>query len=265
MTAEDPTPHAFFVPDGDAFVPTDRARGPWDPQSLHGRVISGLLAHEIEARHDADGFIVARLTVDMFRLAPHRPVTVETEVIREGNRIRVIDALMICDGRDAARATAVMLRTGEHPDTRPYPGLTNPLAPPGTAASREMFAPGERETSWDTRVLSGGFDRDGGQTAAWLRPLYPMVLGRESSPFVRLAAAADFAHPVANSGGGGLDFINADLTLYLHRAPAGEWFGFRSLGHHGEDGVAVGDTEVFDETGLLGKATVCAIANQRRP
>ncbi len=36
---------AFFAPDGDAFLPQPIARGPWDPQSLNGRVVAGLLGH----------------------------------------------------------------------------------------------------------------------------------------------------------------------------------------------------------------------------
>jgi hypothetical protein len=35
------TNQPFFTTDRDAFIPTDAARGPWDPQSLHGRVIIG--------------------------------------------------------------------------------------------------------------------------------------------------------------------------------------------------------------------------------
>ena len=41
----------FFTRDGERFVPTQSARGPWDPKSLHGRVIIGLLGAEIERRH----------------------------------------------------------------------------------------------------------------------------------------------------------------------------------------------------------------------
>ena len=66
------TNQPFFTTDGDAFIPTDAARGPWDPNSLHGRVIIGLLAFVIEQRHGADDFVPARLTVDMFRLPTWR-------------------------------------------------------------------------------------------------------------------------------------------------------------------------------------------------
>ena len=61
---------AFFSHnrDNDTFMPTPVSNGPWDPNSLHGRVVIGLLAHVIEQRHGSDEFVPARLTVDMFRL-----------------------------------------------------------------------------------------------------------------------------------------------------------------------------------------------------
>ena len=46
----------FFTRHGDAFVPTEVANGPWDPESLHGRVIIGLLAFEIEIRNLTESF-----------------------------------------------------------------------------------------------------------------------------------------------------------------------------------------------------------------
>ena len=42
----------FFEKDRDdhaIYHPTSSARGPWDPDSLHGRVISGLIAYESES------------------------------------------------------------------------------------------------------------------------------------------------------------------------------------------------------------------------
>ena len=68
------TNQPFFTTDGDAFIPTKVANGPWDPNSLHGRVIIGLLAFVIEQRHGGDDFVPARLTVDMFRLTNFSPV-----------------------------------------------------------------------------------------------------------------------------------------------------------------------------------------------
>src|SRR4051794_40968039 len=51
------TNQPFFTRDADAFIPTPAANGPWDPKSLHGRVIVGLLAFVIEQRHGSDDFV----------------------------------------------------------------------------------------------------------------------------------------------------------------------------------------------------------------
>src|SRR6185312_8710328 len=80
----------FFTIQGTHYVPTSAARGPWNPNSLHGRVIAGLLGAEIERLHGAPEFLPARLTVDMYRLPDLSPVEVVTRVVREGYRIKVI-------------------------------------------------------------------------------------------------------------------------------------------------------------------------------
>ena len=42
------TKQPFFAKRGDAFIPNPVSNGPWDPNSMHGRVVIGLLAHVIE-------------------------------------------------------------------------------------------------------------------------------------------------------------------------------------------------------------------------
>jgi hypothetical protein len=99
------TNQPFFTRDRDAFIPTQAANGPWDPKSLHGRVIIGLLAFVIEQRHGADGFVPARLTVDMFRLPGFAPIEVKSRVIRDGLRIKVVEAEFVSGGVSMARAS----------------------------------------------------------------------------------------------------------------------------------------------------------------
>jgi acyl-CoA thioesterase len=60
-----------------------------------------------------------------------------------------------------------------------------------------------------------------------------------------------------------LSFVNADITLYLHRLPAGEWLGFEVISHQSAGGIAVGETTMYDEEGPIGKSIVCAVANRR--
>ena len=92
------TKPAFFKKDSNdpnVYIPTIHARGPWDPNSLHGRVISGLVANEVETNHCNDAELlemqIARITVDLFRLVPMAPLHVHSDIIRSGRRIKVID------------------------------------------------------------------------------------------------------------------------------------------------------------------------------
>ena len=63
------TNEPFFRVEGDGYIPTPACRGPWDPNSLHGRVVAGLLAFEIERKHGDPEFLPARLTVDLYRVS----------------------------------------------------------------------------------------------------------------------------------------------------------------------------------------------------
>jgi hypothetical protein len=251
----------FFTTDGDHYVPTSTARGPWNPNSLHGRVIIGLLGHEIERLHGDSAFIPARLTVDMYRLPDLSPVEVTTRVVREGRRIKVVDAEFISGGVSAGRATCQLLRRAGRPEGTVW-------KPPSWEVARpeDIAAPAARDTPmagmWAMRPISGGFGTVG-RKQAWMSEVRDLVEGRPLTPFVRVAVAADFASPFANAGDQGLKYINSDATVYLHREPVGEWIGFEVINHGDTDGVAIGECFLYDTAGPIGSASCCALAQAR--
>ena len=257
----DGEPQAFFECDGDLFRPTDHARGPWSRESLHGRVLAGLLAREVERRFGDEAFLPARLTVDLFRAPPFAPVAVSAEIVRDGNRIRVADGSLTSGGVEIARASVAMLRRSEQPEGTVWspPSWSVPLPD-------EMEPPPQRPGRmpiWETRSLAPSF---GGteQKRAWLRETRALVAGEKLSPLVRVAVACDFTNPFANSGERGLNFVNADITLYLHRLPVGEWLGFEVASHQSAEGIAVAECTLYDTGGPIGRSLVCALANQHR-
>src|SRR5258705_8835406 len=101
----------FFTKRHDAFMPSHVSNGPWDPNSMHGRVVVGLLAFVIEQRHGSDDFVPARLTVDIFR-RPNvlTPVEVTTKLVRDGLRIKVVEAEFFSGGTSIARASGHLWR-----------------------------------------------------------------------------------------------------------------------------------------------------------
>lgn len=253
----------FFLSEGTHYVPTPSARGPWNPNSLHGRVIAGLLGAEIERLHGDPAFIPARLTVDMYKLPDLSPVEVTTKVVREGNRIKVIDAEFISGGVSAGRATCQLLRRTENPEGnvwKPQPwDVPKPadIAPPsdGRAGMGGM---------WAMRRIEGDFGSVG-RKKGWLSEVRELVGGRPLTPFVRVAVSADFASPFANAGDKGLEFINSDVTVYLHREPVGEWIGYEVVNHGATAGVSIGECFLYDEDGPIGSASCCALAQRRMP
>ncbi len=256
------TSEPFFHLDSEGrFAPTDICRGPWDPNTLHGRVIAGLLAHEIETRWGDPAFHPARLTVDLFRMPPFAPVEVSSHVVRDGNRIRVVDAECSSAGVQLARGSIVLLRRAENPEgmvwSPPTWDVPRPEALPASAT-------GSREPMWETRTIGHGFGSTG-QKRAWLRENRQLVDGVALTPLVRAAFASDFTNPFGNSGSAGLEFVNADITLYLHRLPAAEWLGFEVTAHHSHEGIAVAECAIYDEGGAIGRSVVCAVANRRTP
>jgi hypothetical protein len=252
----------FFRREGDSFLADPIANGPWDPSSLHGRVIIGLLAFAIEQQHGGAEFVPARLTVDMFRLPKlTAPIEVTTKAVREGLRIRLIEADFLSGGVAMARASCQLLRKGENP-----PG--NIWSPPNwdVPAPKDIPPPTDPRLGmhgkWATRPIVGHMGSLGPRRL-WMSEARELVEGAPLTPFVRVAVAADFASPFANAGDRGLSLINSDVTLYLHRLPATEWIGLEVVNHHATDGVAIGECWLHDEKGAIGTSTVAALAQRK--
>ena len=254
------TREPFFSRDRGQFVPNPISRGPWDPTSLHGRVVVGLLSREIERRHGDSDFMPARLTVDMYRLPDLSPVEVVTRVVRDGKRIKVVDADFISNGRPMARATCQLLRRTSNPEGRVW-------SPPPWGAPLPYDIPppedprGSLDGMWTVRPIAGAMGAMGPRRL-WMSEVRELIGGEPWTPFSRVAVGCDFASPFANAGDKGLAYINSDVTLYLHRLPVSEWVGYEVVNHGATDGVAIGECYLHDEQGPIGSATVAALAQR---
>ncbi len=249
----------FFEKQGDVYQPLPVCAGPWDPKSLHGRVVAGLLAAEIERHHGDSNLIPARLTVDLYRLPDFSPMRVETEVIKEGRRIRVVNAEIFSGDKSAGRASCQLLRMGDEPAGTVWKRDNWDVPAPAEIAAPETGALGGM---WHMRAISGAMGTDGPRRC-WVSEARELIGGESLSAWQRVALAADFASPFANAGDAGLGFINTDITLYLHRLPETAWIGFEVVNHQSANGVANGECYLYDETGLIGSSTVAALAQAR--
>lgn len=251
------TEEPFFTEQDGRFRPNSIARGPWDANSLNGRVIAGLLGCELERRHGSPGFIPARLTVDMYKLPGFDPIEVRTSVVREGRRIRVVDAEFVSGGISMARATCQFLALAQN-----AAGDVWKPAPWDAPVPDDLPAFENGPRMWEMRPIAGAMGM-AGVRRTWLRELREMVGGVAVTPFQRVASACDFASPWAHGGNAGLGYINSDVTLQLHRLPVGEWIGFENSYHGADAGVAVGECRLYDEAGAIGLASCVALAQAK--
>lgn len=249
----------FFTRDGDFLHPSDATRGPWTPNSLHGRVIIGLLGAEIERMHGAPEYHPARLTVEMYRAPPLVPLEVRTRLLRDGHRIKVVEAEILADGQSAARATCQLLRRTDAPEGKVWKGGGEWQGPMPDELESVGVSPMSMNGMWDLRLATGSLGRPG-QRRVWMRETRPLVAGEALTPFGRVVVSADFVSPLANMGDKSLEYINSDLTLYLHRAPVGEWIGYESLAHEASAGIAIGHCAIHDSAGRIGWGSICALA-----
>ncbi|MCW2594085.1 MAG: hypothetical protein JWQ86_6512, partial [Mycobacterium sp.] len=102
-----PLPPAYFLSDGDAFVPTTFARGPWG-ETISGMVVGGLLGHVIDLDTGDPELQPARLTVDLLRPAGIAPLTARTTVVRQGRRLKLVEAALLQADTVVARASALL-------------------------------------------------------------------------------------------------------------------------------------------------------------
>jgi hypothetical protein len=253
-------PDALFLPDGDRFVPTELCRGPWSPDAQHGGPPAALLARSIERAAGEDGMQSVRLTVELLRPVPLAPLTVATRVARPGRKVRLLEASLRTDDTEVARAVGVRIRRRDLPI--PIDVDRRPSAPPGPDAGSASAppwslpdAPAFHSHAVEHRFVAGGFDRPGPATD-WIRLRVPVVAGEPAAPLARVAAVSDFGNGISwvLSRLEGWQFINPDLTIYLHRLPAGEWICLEAVTWVEPHGIAVAESRLWDEQGMIGRA-----------
>lgn len=259
------TPDAFFRRDADHFIPEPTlTAGPWG-DTLGGQAVGGLLGWALDRAGDPE-LQPARLTVDLLRPVSMRPIRIDVEVQREGRRIKLVDAALLQDGRRVARASALFLRRGEHPDGRVWTAPTNMPAPPtnrdGMPAGMpfELWSYGTNPEVGTAGLAPAEWEQDRLPKFAWVRVPRPMVEGYPLTPFTLVAFVGDITSSLTNWGTGGLRYINADYTVTLSRLPEGEFIGLAAHSHHGADGIASGSATLFDARGPLGTGVALALA-----
>jgi hypothetical protein len=216
--------------------------------------------------------ILARITYELLRPVPLGALQVLVAVVRPGRRVQLLEArLRTGDGVEVMRALALRVQRSDPAALDAIKGAPIATAPSTSAGPEDgtrtefprsagrMFA----TDAMDIRFVSGSFLEPGPSTA-WFRLRHPLVAGEEPSALQRLAAAADFGNGIsAVLPWDRYVFINPDLTVYLERAPTGEWFLLESQTRLGRGGIGLSESVIYDELGRVGRATQALLVSSR--
>jgi hypothetical protein len=279
---------SIFLADGEQFLPTEQARGPWDPNALHGGAPAALITAAFERMQPGAELRIGRLSFEYLRPVPLAPLTLSTDIVRPGRRVQELAAELHVGDQLVARASALRVQavpeqaeaaaaaarqaaragsSGEDAGPDPEADPDAPMPPPASGelkrfalneSTGESFAGTAMEMRWLGDPWLPGPGR------VWQRLRHPLLPGQQPTPLARLAATADFCNGVsATLPFDRFLFINADLTIHLQRIPEGEWIGLDARTRLSAGGAGLAEGVLHDERGPLGRAFQTLVVQAR--
>jgi hypothetical protein len=255
---------AIFRVDGNSVITSPDAAGPWDPRMQHGSAPASLVVWAAERIATPAPMSIARVTIDLMRPVPVAPLTIQTEVLREGRKIQLCGIKLLAEGVPVVAASVLKIKSQaltlpdevrELPVELPSPEES--VVEAGEAAS----SPFVRSVSM--RAARGRFGM-AGAGAIWFRIDRPLIEGSAISQAMRAVVAADFSNGTAST----LEFrewtyINADLTVSFTRPPVGEWILLDGESWIGPEGMGLAMSRLADRTGYFGCAVQSLVIEKR--
>jgi hypothetical protein len=245
-------------------------RGPWNPGHQHAGPPSALICRAIERAGANDGLtLLGRLTVNLLRPAPIGDCRVEIAADYVGRNVGHYSGRLTAEGKDIARFTALVQREEDLPipeKTSGHPPPAAPKPPSECPVVTMTFVDGTLGYGHlvENRIAAGHFFN--GPCAAWFRMNHPLVKGETPSPYQRVAVAADSGNGISAA----LDFdkyifLNCDLTINLFRRPEGEWICLEARSLFGGNGCGLAESALYDQRGMIGRATQSLAVRPRSP
>jgi Thioesterase-like superfamily len=277
---------SIFVAEAECFVPTEQARGPWDPRALHGGAPAALITSAFEHLQPGAELRIGRLGFEFLRPIPMAPLTLSTSIARPGRRVQELSAELRAGDELVVRASALRVQAvpvqaetaaaaaaGSTDATR-GPGAetaaaysTAPMPPPAEGEHKRFALNDSTDASFAGTAMEMRWLNDPwrlGPGRVWQRLRHPLLPRQEPSPLTRLAATADFCNGVsATLPFDRFLFINADLTVHLQRLPQGDWIGLDARTHLHDGGAALAEGVLHDERGPIGRAFQTLVVQQR--
>ena len=255
---------AIFRVDGNDVVTSPYAAGPWDPSMQHGSPPAALVVWAAEKIPTPVAMRVARVTVDLMRPVPVAPLTIESEVLREGRKIQLCAVRLLAEGVVVVSATVLKIKV--QANELPPEAAIEPVELPGPDQSRvervgfllQPFRDRDVAARRPRPVRRAGARRD----LVSRRPADRA--GSPVSQAMRAMAAADFC----NGTSAVLDFrqwtfLNADLTVNFSRSRRATGSCSMPKSWIGPDGAGLAMARLADERGYFGRAIQSLVIEKR--
>jgi hypothetical protein len=250
---------ALYEREGDDFIATSCTGSSWYEGTQSGGAVLALLGHVLEDVPTLVPMSLTRLTVDLVRPTPIGRLRVETEVLREGKKIQLVELVVTAGSTITTRARALRVRDRDITAVEGLPVSTtalNPssLLPPPADLDGVEERPGVAEflrTGAELRRTTEPID---GVHAVWCRLRVPVVAGEPVRPTSLAALPLD----LVNLLGVTLDIsratsINPDVSGHLCRAPSGEWVALTGNTYYSPDvGHGLSMALMSDANGVFG-------------
>jgi hypothetical protein len=183
------------------------------------------------------------------------PLTAQASVVRDGRRVRLVEASLLAQGKPVAIARAWQIATSgegggpaQGPASQPPPALPAPMP--------QEYFPGFRRWGYgesiEWRWVRGSYGSSG-EAVVWARPRIPLVAGQSLHPLERALVVADSANGVSSAlSPSEWLFIPPSITVTLHRYPEGDWVCLSAVSMLAPDGLGSTLGTLSDASGPVG-------------
>jgi len=253
-----------YIPTSDpnTYESTPLSNAGWYEEGQHGGSLAALVVGHVEKLPTLTPMEISRITLELFRVVPLVPLTIEARIVREGKKIQVVKAeVSDPQGQLLAMAVVQRLRIAAEPapnQERTTLKLTLPQDIPVRSES-EPWGVGSADkvmfhrNAIEFREVYGGFNTPG-PGAIWLRLRKPIIAGEGTTPSQRAVVVADFCNGVSRELNNDWLFMNPDLTIHLGRYPVGEWVALEAESHYSDSGRGVAAGTLWDTSGWVGRS-----------
>lgn len=263
----------FFNQDDDVFTPQAAAGSPWSETMQHGGPVNAIITMSIEAIAEETCMKVARLTIDILKPVPMKPVKVKSHFLRKGGKMAVLDTFLTVEGSDepVASGRAVLLKAQQ--GQNPVFDVAGSLPESRDSIASEPWIPKEMAAGLPPglhELIRFHPSNNKERPIFWINGDADMLQDRAMTSLEQCTTTADMTTVLAArmrvlqegvASPAAMGLMNTNTTIHFSRPPVGEWFAFTDHFIEVNDGYGIAECAIYDELGCIGRVAQNLIVN----